>query len=164
LNILSADAYTRDDGIIVDIFSVEGLATDDTERERQIEKLRNTFNRVWAGVDAVADLIEKHRRRWARRKTRAKAIAPHVVFDDQISEQYTVVDVFTVDRIGLLYDISRTISEHCHNIHMARIGTDADRVADAFYLTTEDGQKLNDPDVVERLRIDLLTVLDNRRP
>ncbi len=164
LNILSADAYTRDDGIIVDIFSVEGLATEDTERERQIEKLRNTFNRVWAGVDAVADLIEKHRRRWARRKTRAKAIAPHVVFDDQISEQYTVVDVFTVDRIGLLYDISRTISEHCHNIHMARIGTDADRVADAFYLTTEDGQKLNDPDVVERLRIDLLTVLDNRRP
>jgi [protein-PII] uridylyltransferase len=164
LNILSADAYTRDDGIIVDIFSVEGLASDDAERERQIEKLRNTSNRVWKGVDVVAELIEKHRRRWARRKTRAKAIAPHVVFDDQISEQYTVVDVFTVDRIGLLYDISRTISEHCHNIHMARIGTDADRVADAFYLTTEDGQKLTNPDVVESLRTDLLTVLDSRRP
>jgi [protein-PII] uridylyltransferase len=161
LNILTADAYTRDDGVIVDIFTVDGLKDTEDGQSRQVSKLRETFNQVWSGAAVVADLIEKHRRRWARVKPKSTGGAPHVVFDDQISEHYTVMDVFTGDRIGLLYDVSRTISAQKLDIHMARIGTDGDHVADAFYLAREDGVKLVDSEQSELLRTELLNVLKN---
>ncbi len=162
LNILTADAYTRSDGVIVDIFTVTGLKQDEPDQTRQIQRLTKTFEDVWAGRESVSHLIEKHRRRWARVRKRAKDIPPHVVFDDNISEHYTVLDVFTVDRTGLLYDLSRTISAHKVDIHMARIGTDGDRVADAFYLASEGGGKLESGPRTDALRSELLSVLDTR--
>ena len=164
LNILYADAYTRADGIIVDIFGVEGVHADPSARSMQVKRLREVFGAVWSGEAKVPDLIAQHRRRWARRKVKAKRAPTHVVFDNQISELCTVVDVFTVDRIGLLYDLSRAISTQGLDIHMARIGTDADRVADAFYVTTEDGRKLTTMERCESVRHALLEALQEPRP
>lgn len=164
LNILSADAYTRADGVIVDIFAVEGEQPDCMTRPDFVENLRQTFIDVWAGTQSVADLIDQHRRRWARRRGKFAYSPPHVVIDNVISEQYTVVDVFCVDRIGLLHDIARTMSLRSLDIHMARIGTDADRVADAFYVKTMRGEKLTDPDECELLRTALLDAVSEARP
>jgi len=155
LNILYADAYTRADGIIVDIFGVEGLE-DEPTRADFVEKLRSTFLAVWTGQAKIADLIAQHRRRWSRRKTKMVHSPPHVVIDNGISDHYSVIDVFAADRIGLLYDLSIAMSTHGLDIHMARIGTDADRVADAFYVTTSDGQKLTDALACENVRTALL--------
>jgi [protein-PII] uridylyltransferase len=159
LNILSADAYTRSDGIIVDIFNVQGIEADAQARRRQIEAMESTFRSVWSGEAVIEDLIARHRRRWARRKVKAAQSAPKIVFDNRISNLFTVVDVFVVDRNGLLYDLSRTLSEGGLNIHMARIGTDADRAVDAFYVTNGDGHKLREEQDMERIRTTLLTAL-----
>jgi len=156
LNILSADAYTRTDGVIVDIFTVEAESPEVMSRPEFAAALRKTFAEVWAGRASVSDLIGQHRRRWARRKAKYAYSPPHVVVDNTVSEQYSVIDVFTLDRIGLLYDLSRTLSTHGLDIHMARIGTDGDRVADAFYVTTGEGGKLLDADESERIRAALL--------
>jgi [protein-PII] uridylyltransferase len=163
-NILYADAYTRSDGTVVDIFGVGGLTENGSDRESQIARMEKAFQDVWSGSASVSELIEQHRRRWARRKMLTTGAQTHVVIDNQVSESFTVLDVFTLDRIGLLHDISRTISAHGVDIHMARIGTDGDRVADAFYITGEDGGKLVDEEQTEILRKDLLAVLESPRP
>ena len=82
------------------------------------------------------------------------------MFDDNISEDYTVLDVFTKDRIGLLHDLSRAISSYGLDIHVARIGTDADRVADAFYITTAEGTRLTDGAEYDALREVITDALD----
>jgi [protein-PII] uridylyltransferase len=156
LNILYADAYTRTDGVIVDIFGVERENPDALRTPAFVDRLRETFLAVWTGEQDVADLIAQHRRRWARKKVRSAHSPPHVVIDNAISERCSVIDVFAVDRTGLLYDIARTMSMHGLDIHMARIGTDADRVADAFYVTTARGEKLTDDAKSEEVRAALL--------
>ena len=164
LDIHGADAFTRTDGVIVDVFTVRGLSEDAGGREAQEERLRKNFLAVWKGEEKVDSLIQQHRRRWARRKVKAAANPSRVVFDNETSEHFTVVDVFATDRLGLLYDISKTISEAGLDIHMARIGTDADQVADAFYVTDASGRKLADDDpVCDSVRNTLLEALDGER-
>jgi [protein-PII] uridylyltransferase len=59
--------------------------------------------------------------------------------------------VFTEDRPGVLYDIARTLHEQGLDIHRSKVGVEADRVADIFYVrdkaTNEkilDGQRLEE--------------------
>jgi [protein-PII] uridylyltransferase len=163
LNILYADAYTRRDGIIVDVFGVESTTHEDIDSASVVSELRATFLDVWAGKAAVPDLIRQHRRRWSRRKTPVGPDPPHVVIDDAVSEVNTVIDVFALDRIGLLHDLSRAISQCGLDIHMARIGTDGDRVADAFYVTEPDGSKLVDAERGESVRQAILDAIQGER-
>lgn len=163
LNILYADAYTRTDGIIVDVFGVEVVGESDIRDEAFVSTLRDTFRSVWTGQAVVAELIARHRRRWARIKPKAGMAPSHVVIDNTVSETNSVIDVFAIDRIGLLYDISRAISENGLDINMARIGTDGDRVADAFYVVTSSGEKLIDAAESEKVRESVLRVIGNER-
>ncbi|MEZ6106389.1 MAG: hypothetical protein R3B96_09820 [Pirellulaceae bacterium] len=72
-----------------------------------------------------------------------------VLIDNDSTESMTIVDVFTADRTGLLYGISRVIFELDLEVRFAKIGTHLDQVVDVFYVTDLQGAKVTDP---ERLR------------
>ena len=80
-----------------------------------------------------------------------------VVFDNSVSSRYTVVDIFTYDRIGLLYDITRTLASMEIDIALSKISTKADQVADVFYIIDRDGRKISAPDRQEEIRRALLS-------
>ena len=79
-----------------------------------------------------------------------------VVFDNTVSSRCTVVDIFTYDRIGLLYDITSTLTALGIDIALSKISTKADQVADVFYIVDRDGQKISAPDRQEEIRQALL--------
>ena len=83
---------------------------------------------------------------------------PSVAISNQVSDFYTVVDFSANDRMGLLYDLTRTIAAHGLEIFLSRATTVLDQVADTFYLKGPDGKKLTDPQAIEPLRRDLLKV------
>jgi [protein-PII] uridylyltransferase len=55
-----------------------------------------------------------------------------------------VIEVGAPDRIGLLYDITRTLAELELDVHLAKVATYTDRVIDAFYVRDAVGRKLDD--------------------
>ena len=65
-----------------------------------------------------------------------------------MSGECTVVEVFTVDRRGLLYRLARALHDVGMVIHFAKIGTYLDQVVDVFYVAERDGTK---PQSEERL-------------
>ena len=69
-----------------------------------------------------------------------------VAVDNEASDFFTVIEVGAPDRIGLLYDITRTLAELELDVHLAKVATYTDRVIDAFYVRDELGRKLDDPD------------------
>jgi len=72
--------------------------------------------------------------------------ATRIVMENKSSPHYTVVDVGTWDRIGLLYAISSAISALNLDIHFAKIATKANRATDVFYVTDKNtGAKITDP-------------------
>ena len=111
-----------------------------------------------AGEVAVAELLGRRRR--VRPLAPAPALAPErypckVEISNEESDFYTIVDITANDRLGLLHDLTRTISDHGHEIYISKVGTVLDQVADSFYVKDPGGGKL-DAAQLERLRVDLL--------
>jgi [protein-PII] uridylyltransferase len=73
---------------------------------------------------------------------------------------YTVIDVTTLDRLGLLYLITTTLFEIGINIHLAKVSTEATRAIDVFYVTDLLGEKIVDEQAIEAIHRQLHQALD----
>jgi [protein-PII] uridylyltransferase len=160
LNILSARITTRADGVALDVFRVShgsgGLAMEE-ERWLRVER---DLEAVLAGEREIEPMVaEAQRARVAGRKF-VRRLPTEVTVDNRSSEQFTVVDVFTQDRVGLLFAITHTLFKLGMVIHLARISTNADQALDVFYISDRGGRKITELETMRRLRAALVERLD----
>lgn len=106
-----------------------------------------TFRRVW-GQDAAEASIK------------LTAMPNDVRIDNRASADATVVEVFTFDRSGLLYQLSRKLHELELTIWRAKISTSLDQVVDVFYVTNRGGGKIEDEGRLESIRREMLAVIE----
>jgi [protein-PII] uridylyltransferase len=63
-----------------------------------------------------------------------------------------VIEIGAADRIGLLYDITRTLAELGLDVHLAKVATYEGRVVDSFYVRGPAGRStIDDPTFAPRL-------------
>ncbi len=158
LNILNATISTSSDGVALDTFYVTYMGRslrDDPKKERVVADLAAVLR---GEKDVAALAAERAVARFVREKV-TKYRPTRVVFDNSVSSRYTVVDIFTYDRIGLLYDITRTLAGLGIDIALSKISTKADQVADVFYLVDTAGQKIVRPEKLEEIREALLAAI-----
>jgi [protein-PII] uridylyltransferase len=75
-----------------------------------------------------------------------------VKFENDLSPDFTIIDVFAEDRPGLLYRITRALSSEGLTIYRANISTEATRVIDSFYVGDADGNKVTEAAWLRRIR------------
>ena len=160
INIVGAQIFTRNDGIIIDTFLVvdehgNSLIAPETKKIFK-ENLRN----VISGKVAVRELIKTHIHRWRRRKKKVIFSPPRIGIHNDISSRYTVIDVFAIDYTGLLYDVTSVLASFNMDIHTAKIGTDEDQVADAFYVQKSGGGKIEDEKTLNKIKGALIKTLN----
>jgi [protein-PII] uridylyltransferase len=156
VSILEAFVETRSDGWIVDEFRVVTFPGHRALSGPEKDALRARLERVLqAGQDLTEDM-RKLRLRWKRRRVTSE-VEDEIHFDD--NRCFTIIDVFTRDRIGLLFLITRTLSDLGLNIHAAKIGTRLDGVADCFYVLGPRGEKITSRTTKETIRQKLLLTL-----
>ncbi len=147
LNILSAQIFTRTDGIVIDKFFVNDARTGALASREQREKFEGLLAKILTGGEAdLPALIE--RQRIAQTSYQAYAgerMATQIHFDNDASDARTLLEIETEDRLGLLYTISRTFAELRLDISAARIVTERGAAIDSFYLSDADGGKLVSP-------------------
>ena len=85
--------------------------------------------------------------------------APRVHFDNEASDTATVVEVRAPDRIGVLYRITRALSECDLDVRAARVVTLGAEVVDAFYVTATGDGKVTDPDELREIEHAVLAEL-----
>jgi [protein-PII] uridylyltransferase len=146
LSILSAQVFTTEDGVAVDLFEVHG-AFEPEVREERWREFRGILRKA---VDGRVSL--EHRIGDKRRHYPEPSVTPiTVTVDNDASDFFTVIEIGAPDRIGLLYDITRTLSEMELDVHLAKVATYTDRVIDAFYVRDPLGRKLEDAGQIEAL-------------
>ena len=97
---------------------------------------------------ALEHRVEEKRRHYPAAR---KGVPIRVSVDDEASDFFTVIEVGAADRVGLLFDITRTLSEVGLDVHLAKVATYGGRVVDAFYVRDELGRKLGDPERITDL-------------
>jgi [protein-PII] uridylyltransferase len=75
----------------------------------------------------------------------AFAIEPEVIINNHWSNRYTVVEISGLDRPGLLYELTATLSKLNLNIASAHVATFGERAVDVFYVTDLMGAKISSP-------------------
>ena len=139
VSVVSAIAYTRGDGIILDHFRL-APGTDSMDTDAAFwKKVAATVEAVLGGRSDFMSKIESVRRRIPRIPRVKRDIEPAVRVDNKLTDKFTVVDVKCGDRVGLLYSLSRAIADLNCDIHFAKIATNMGLVTDVFYITESGG-------------------------
>ena len=148
LNILSAQIFTRSDGIVLDTFYVHDARTGNLAGPEQREAFEDVINRALTGeeVDFQALIARRKLTRPVYQAYVGERMATRIGFDNEASDTRSVIEIETEDRIGLLHAISKQISELDLDISAARINTERGAAIDSFYVRELDGSKVAAPE------------------
>jgi [protein-PII] uridylyltransferase len=147
LNILSARAFTTEDGVAIDLFTVEPAFHGEIDEERW-RHVRTSLRKALEGRISLDYRVREKRRHYPKP---AADVAVEVEVDNGASDFATVVEVSAPDRIGLLFDLARTFRELELDVHLAKVATYGARVVDAFYVRDLYGGKVEDPEHVAEI-------------
>lgn len=154
LQVLTAEIYTRkrpsgDEAF--DVFLVRSQGH--PERHPQLaQTLTHDLEERLNDRISAKDLLKRNSTvpPWAVRHS--PSVPTQVSVDNDASTRYTVVDVFTKDRVGLLHEIADTLHREGVTIALSKVNTEGQRVADVFYVADHDGQKIREPARLKRLQ------------
>ncbi|MBW3588856.1 MAG: ACT domain-containing protein [Actinobacteria bacterium] len=160
LNVLGGQVFTREDGVALEVFRVEALGNEDHRFERMADDAQKAIR---GRLSLDLRLAEK-RKEYGGRMGKGKKEPPRVVVDNLASDFYSVIEVHATDRIGLLYTITKTLSDLELDVHVAKVSTYAEDVVDVFYVRDLDGQKIRDPQHAREIERTILHRLELEGP
>jgi [protein-PII] uridylyltransferase len=148
LNILSAQIFTRSDGIVLDSFFVNDAQTGNLAGAESRDQFEAVINKALTGeeLDFHALIARQKIKRPAYQAYTGERIPTGIRFDNESSETRTLIEIETEDRIGLLYAISQTLAELELDISAAKICTERGAAIDSFYVRDIDGGKILAPE------------------
>ena len=159
-NVLGGVAYTRGDGLALDVWHVAdalGHQIDDRRWERILETIPAALQDDYPLEKRLAEVRANY-------PSPPSQIAPTVHLDNTASDTYSVLEVTAQDRSGVLHAITHVLHELEIDIHLAKVDTLGSEVFDAFYIHRENGRRLEDPDEIERLERRILAALAELEP
>ena len=138
-NVVDARTYTSKDGFATAVFWVQDTEGHPYEAAR-LPRLKQMIDKTLKG-EVVAREAMKDRDK-IKKRDRQFNFPTSVTFDNDGSDIYTIIEVDTRDRPGLLYDLTRTLAANNIYIASAVIATFGAQVVDTFYVKDMFGLKL----------------------
>ncbi len=160
LRIQAAQIHTFADGSVLDRF----WAIDpDFAGEPPFDRLGHVNDALVKSILYPTNQPPVFRRTWhsgGNRVVRTPGIPTRVNIDNSTSDKFTILDIFTHDRTGLLYAITRALFDLELSVARAKIGTYLDQVVDVFYVTDRESRKIEDETRLEEIRKRLLEIVE----
>ncbi len=156
-NVVDARTYTSKDGFATAVFWIQDADGHPFEESR-LPRLRQMIQKTLKGEVVPRDAIKSRDK--LRKRERAFRVPTHITFDNEGSEIYTIIEVDTRDRPGLLYDLTRTLAAANVYIASAVIVTYGEQVVDTFYVKDMFGLKFHTESKRVALEKKLRTAID----
>ncbi len=159
-NIHDAKIFTRSDGIVIDTFNVSDFISNKKIDAEKIPELESKIKEAVRRSLLIAKEFKLIRSRWKRFEKRflRRKKKPSVNFIDH--ENFTLIEIHSTDRLGLLYKITNTLNLLSLDVYYAKIVTHGDDVVDSFY--TLMNTKVKAPEnYYELIRQQLVETIEN---
>ncbi len=137
-NVVDARSYTTKDGYVTDAFWIQDSDGRPFEASR-LPRLTQMIHKTLKGEVVARDALKTRDK--IKKRERAFNVPTHIIFDNDGSEIYTIIEVDTRDRPGLLYDLARTLAAANVYVANAVIATYGEQVVDTFYVKDMFGLK-----------------------
>jgi len=146
MDILRGHAMTSPNGLVLDVFEFA-----DSERFLELnegarEQMFSVLNDVVSGKERVTNRLRGREHSLFNR--RPMRVTPVVHADNTSSKRYTIIDIIADDELGLLYRISRVMSQNGCDVGLVLIATEGRRAIDVFHIT-KSGRKLSTAEQAE---------------
>ena len=152
LNILNARIFTASDGRILDVFRISHSGRPElVMAESKWAKFETVLDDVLEGKADVVRMVELAKPSLYLLK-RAPKVSTVINIDNEASDDFSIVEIFTDDRMGVLFNITHSLHLLGLSIHVAKISTNVDQVADVFYVTDSSGKKITNAERVDEVR------------
>jgi [protein-PII] uridylyltransferase len=139
-NIVDAQIFTTTDGQALDTIAVSREFERDEDEERRAARVADTIEQVLRGAVKLPEMVAK--RLAPKGRYKAFALEPEVMINNAWSSRFTTIEVTGLDRPGLLFELTTTLSKLNLNIASAHVATFGERVVDVFYVTDLFGAKI----------------------
>ncbi|WP_380057859.1 [protein-PII] uridylyltransferase [Falsihalocynthiibacter sp. SS001] len=139
-NVVDARSYTTKDGFVTAIFWIQD-ANGHPYAESRMTRLRSMIKKTLMGEVVAREALDDKDK--LKKREKAFRVGTNITFDNEGSEIYTIIEVDTRDRPGLLYDLARTLANANVYIASAIIATYGEQVVDTFYVKDMFGLKFH---------------------
>jgi [protein-PII] uridylyltransferase len=156
-NVVDARTYTTSDGYVTAVFWVQDSDGAPYEKSR-LTRLRSMISKTLKG-DLVAR-EELQSRGKIKKRERDFNVPTVITFDNTGSDIYTIIEVDTRDRLGLLHDLTKTLSTNNISIASAVIATYGEQAVDVFYVKDLFGLKLHSVSKQNKIRAALMEAIE----
>ena len=137
-NVVDARSYTTSDGYVTGAFWIQDADGNPFDAAR-LPRMRNVIEKTLRGEVLARDALKSRDK--VKKREKAFRVPTHITFDNDGSDIYTIIEVDTRDRPGLLYDLARTLASSNVYIANAVIATYGEQVVDTFYVKDMFGLK-----------------------
>lgn len=110
---------------------------------RALPRVARVFDQLVAGELDPLRVVrgDGESKRWSERP--APPVENHIQVDNETASRHTVVEVIAQDRRDLLFWLSTALYREAVQVSLAKLHTEAERVADVFYVNSAEGAKLD---------------------
>ncbi len=144
LEIHDAKIFTRKDGIIINSFSVTDFTTHESIKKTKAENVKNLLLKIINNEIDIENEISKIITRRERLEHASVKNNKNVKVNFKKHKNFTIIEIYSPDRIGLLYKITQTLNRLNLKISFAKIATRVDNIIDIFYVTKINGTTISD--------------------
>lgn len=162
-NIVDAKIHTTNDGRALDSIYITRQYPMDSDEVRRAKNVCKMIRQALTGEVRLPDLLKRNRS-MLRKPQKAFDIAPRINVSNEVSNDYTVIEVECLDRPGVLADIAFVLAELNLNIASAQIATFGEKVIDSFYVTDLLGDKIVLQSRINRITNSLTEALKSGSP
>jgi [protein-PII] uridylyltransferase len=156
INILSADFYTRTDGIVLDIFRVCNTNFEPIADMKVRKRFTEKFEAIFTADEYNSEQYLKRRVNFLAPRTDTGIAFPvRTYISNDLHPTCTTIEIQALDRIGLLHDLFHAINSHNLDTVHARICTEKGAAVDTLYITYPGGGKITNSEILQNLENDL---------
>ncbi|QIB34443.1 [protein-PII] uridylyltransferase [Ancylobacter pratisalsi] len=155
-HIVDAQISTTTDGRALDTIALTRSLERDEDELRRAGRIASAIEKSLSGEIRLPEVVARK----LTKRPRAFTVEPEVTLNNSWSNRHTVIEVSGLDRPGLLYGLTQTLSRLNLNIASAHVATFGERAVDVFYVTDLMGAKILGAARHSAIRRALLQVLD----
>lgn len=158
IGVLSAQIFALKNGLVLDIYEVTNPRDPYREQERWDKVLKEILLAVEDELP-LDELINRKGRSVSVKERYWRPAAKKIRVDNEVSDFFSVIEIGSETRVGLLYELAKEIFSRGLDIRFAKFNSDEEKMTGVFYVKDATGQKVYDEEQIREIKRGLLAVM-----